>query len=335
MKALTTTLAVASLLAVTLTAFAPPAAKGASVCPDAMPIVDHFESGGLFAYTVEPGLGDAVRLSGPTVVCRAPVVVPPECYMRGFATIDAIPTEMVALELSGTSVGGIPIRTHESPTRPSTGAVGPITLRCDRATGMISFARPAESFFDIFVEVELEGMPFGSQRPFEVTNTICGLPAGPENIQPCQPGAYRHTGARVGFVAGPGLPPTMHSDPSCHLPFFVPSPPPAECGSAAGSRPDGRATGATFRIFASDVSLAPATGASTTGVSYAAAHFVSVQTLPWQSSNGVWYADVVVLPTPAAPACAGGGSTPIDVKVALARGGAVSPITVHADYCVA
>lgn len=127
---------------------------------------DYFESRAQVFVTPVPGCATDVILldvvvEGPTLVRRsAPTVLP-----SGQPHID---TEIVSMSL--TSTGGPPITINEDPDRPSTGAV----TAQDPGTDF-----PADSFFDVFVEVDigfLPGVTFENIAPVHMQSVIYSLP---------------------------------------------------------------------------------------------------------------------------------------------------------------
>lgn len=73
--------------------------------------------------------------------------------------------EMLSMDLRGNSPQG-PFRLRESPSRPSMGSI--------RSPGFDTF--PAQSFFDVFVEIELQTQTLCNQQPFHMVATIQGVP---------------------------------------------------------------------------------------------------------------------------------------------------------------
>ncbi len=103
--------------------------------------VDEFPSGALLTLDV-PGSGPAhVTLNGPSRVQRSD---PQDTDGDGRMEIE---TELLSMNLSGMSPLG-PMRLRESPTRASLG-------RIVQQTSGVDF--PADSFFDVFFEVSLDG----------------------------------------------------------------------------------------------------------------------------------------------------------------------------------
>ena len=104
-----------------------------------------------------------VTLNGPTQIERGPVLP---------GMFDQIQTEIVEMELSGTSLLG-PIFVYESPTLDSTGLIEEQT---NSTPGTLEF--PADSFFDIFFEIDLPdlGMTLHNNDPFHIECKIDEIP---------------------------------------------------------------------------------------------------------------------------------------------------------------
>ncbi len=105
-----------------------------------------------------------VSFSGPTVVNRAdPELGPGGLYQ--------IPTEMISMDLDG-SFGFVNATIHESATRSSVGLVRELTPGGAPGTFL------ADSFFDVFFEIEIEGGPtFYNRDPaYLYTGTISEVP---------------------------------------------------------------------------------------------------------------------------------------------------------------
>lgn len=105
----------------------------------------------------DPLVADEV-LEGPTTVRRGAPVTPPDGRTE-------IPTELVSMTLTGPTV-----TIREDPDRASTGLVKQLDAGLDF---------PADSFFDVFVEVELIAIPgvvFENLAPAHMTSRIWSLP---------------------------------------------------------------------------------------------------------------------------------------------------------------
>ena len=141
------------------------AVGGLSDCPNPDPTTcDSFDSGALVNVRLANSdelLG--VTLNGPTVIKRGPVIA---------GTLDNIQTEIVQLALSGSHPVLGQIFVSQSLTRPSEGK---ITEQENSSSGM-DF--PADSFFDIFFEVELTtlGVILHNQDPLHLECKIEEIP---------------------------------------------------------------------------------------------------------------------------------------------------------------
>ena len=117
---------------------------------------------------------------------------------------DEVPTEMVELNLTGLSptLGPILIRLH-----PSIASMGAIEETADLTTGVLDvppFGPPdstADSFFDIYFQVEVGGEVFYTIQPKRMSALITHKPPGPtdlyENLQDIQ--LYDAAGNATGF----------------------------------------------------------------------------------------------------------------------------------------
>lgn len=310
------------------------------------PIVNAFDSGGLFTYSVHtmlPGLPQgtgAVRLGGDTVVHRGRVdtsQIPTTCRGGGTASAEVVDTEIVALNLTGPAESGQRVDVRLRPGMRSTGQTGPFEIAYDCVNGQprnLRFAQPFLSFFDVWTQITIEGLgTFFNTTPFHVVNPqINGFPDQPddEGIGPCcgrvQPRPYRHAGAPPDLV-GAGIPLTMHADSACHLPFFVPIPAPDHCAGAPGQDPDGRYRTSPINIYVAGVAPEPIARVETMRVDYDPMAFRAVQVTPWADpdANGVHGAMVIWAPGPALPGCGGGGtfsaSLTVQAKLTFVRGG--------------
>ena len=117
--------------------------------PFPAPGCDEFDSGAQVNIDFSPIGGtepEIVTLNGPTRIHRGPVA-----DGDGDGR-DDVQTEIIGMSLTGTTSVG-PATVMQSPTRPSNGA---FEEQNNAATGTIDF--PADSFFDVFVEVDLPQM---------------------------------------------------------------------------------------------------------------------------------------------------------------------------------
>ena len=117
--------------------------------PFPAPGCEDFDSGAQVNLDFSPIGGtvpEVVTLNGPTRIARGPV------GDGDGDGRDGVDTEIVGMSLTGTTSVG-PATVMQSPTRPSDGA---FEEQNNAATGTIDF--PADSFFDVFVEVDLSQM---------------------------------------------------------------------------------------------------------------------------------------------------------------------------------
>lgn len=109
---------------------------------------------------------DSIDVAGPTKVERQPPFDP-----NPGVTPETIETEIVEMELTGSSplvVGPITVRVRPAPPAPpSTGQITEITPGIDF---------PAESFFDVTFEVELEALTLHSVDPITIKSDINDIP---------------------------------------------------------------------------------------------------------------------------------------------------------------
>ena len=108
------------------------------------------------------GDGETLTVTGPTTILRNDPYNPDDDHM----TID---TEIVAMSLTGTSSLLGPITVVESPTKLSTGAIRQQAISNDF---------PADSFFDVFIEIQTDGpySTYHNDDPVRVSTTIDRIP---------------------------------------------------------------------------------------------------------------------------------------------------------------
>ena len=159
-------------------------------CPNADPnSCDSFDSGAL----VNVGIVGSdelfgVTLNGPTVIKRSDVVS---------GALDSVQTEIIQLDLAGTSaaLGDIHVTLASRPD-----STGKITEQ-QNSSAELDF--PADSFFDIFFEVELDGATLHNEEPLhleckieEIPPEFCAYePPIPEPIQ-----LFNDDGVKVAFI---------------------------------------------------------------------------------------------------------------------------------------
>ncbi|MBI3960360.1 MAG: hypothetical protein HY328_16220 [Chloroflexi bacterium] len=121
---------------------------------------DTFDSGA----QVEIDLGEfgieRLLLNGPTTIQRGEPHFPPS------STTKTIDTEILSMDLTGQSPKLGPIRLRESPTRASTGTVSQQTPGADF---------PANSFFDVFVEIDTSLGTLHNEQPIRMQCSSLGL----------------------------------------------------------------------------------------------------------------------------------------------------------------
>ena len=117
--------------------------------------VDHFETSIGVAEVICPNLSDIVTLAGPTTVeVDLGAIGDPDGNAR-----EQVPTEIVAMQLTGMSpvLGAVVVR--ESPTRASLGEIEELSNATPGVLDIPPFtaAGAADSFFDVFFEVQILG----------------------------------------------------------------------------------------------------------------------------------------------------------------------------------
>jgi hypothetical protein len=146
-------------------------------------VTDTFTFSGSVQISI-PGVGtDTVAVSGPTSVTRSTVA---DTDANG---LDEIQTEVVSMGLAGNSAMFGPVYLSESATRVSNGK---IEESANIVPGSVDF--PASSFFDVFVTIELSGLPIYqssgySYDPVKIQGISSGLPLnhGDLYVGPPQP----------------------------------------------------------------------------------------------------------------------------------------------------
>jgi hypothetical protein len=133
-----------------------------------VPGCDEFDSGAQVNVEINlTGDSSAVTLNGPTVVQRGPVG---DADQDG---LDDVQTEIVQLDLTGTSSLLGPVEVRLSPDTPSLGA---FEDQENDIPGAIDF--PADSFFDVFFEIALpeRALTLHNEDPFRIECKIEGIP---------------------------------------------------------------------------------------------------------------------------------------------------------------
>jgi len=111
-------------------------------------------------HVVLAGSALPIKVQGLVIVKRDPPIPAPR----------TIPTEIIQMELVGSHPQIGPIRIRAGTTfglPPSTGRITPITPTKDF---------PAESFFDVFIEIEIQGIPLTNVEPFRVEGVVNKIP---------------------------------------------------------------------------------------------------------------------------------------------------------------
>ena len=158
-------------------------------CPNDPATCDSFDSGAL----VNVGIVGSdelfgVTLNGPTVIKRSAVVG---------GALDSVQTEIIQLDLAGTSTELGDIQVTLAPQPASTGKI----TEQENDTGELDF--PADSFFDIYFEVELEGTTLHNEEPLhleckieQIPPELCAYePPIPEPIQ-----LFNTDGVKIAFI---------------------------------------------------------------------------------------------------------------------------------------
>ena len=124
---------------------------------------DSFPSGANVTISINGAGSDNVTLNGPSTMHRSDPCV--GCGPGGRDTID---TQMVSMQLTGSSSIFGPVMIRESPSRPSLGRITQQQPGTDF---------PADSFFDVFVE--LANTPLGTlhnEQPIHMQSVINAIP---------------------------------------------------------------------------------------------------------------------------------------------------------------
>jgi hypothetical protein len=133
-----------------------------------LPGCDEFDSGAQVNIEINvSGDTSAVTLNGPTTIQRGPIG---DTEPNG---LDDVQTEIIQLDLTGVSPLLGPVVVRQSPQRRSLGA---IEEQENRIQGPLDF--PAESFFDVFFEIELPdaGLVLHNTDPFRLECKIDEIP---------------------------------------------------------------------------------------------------------------------------------------------------------------
>ena len=154
--------------------------------------IDHFpNTRALIGIQLPDGTVETVRLAGPsTAHVHLGELGDPDENGR-----EQVPTEMVQLELKGEhpDLGSVILRLRDPELPPYKHSTGEIEENVNRTSGVLDippFAEigTADSFFDIFFEVEVGGMVLHSQTPSRMESTISHKPPAPGNTYDKPPG---------------------------------------------------------------------------------------------------------------------------------------------------
>jgi hypothetical protein len=147
------------------------------------------------------GFNETIVANGPTVVARGTPYDPGDGHIK-------IDTEIVSMQLTGTSVHVGPIVITESASRTSNGAIQQLSPGVDF---------PASSFFDVFVDLRIDSVhiTLHNDDPAFMTSTIYGIPPwgatyyGPPNPVPLRNesgytfGSILHVSHKIEFLPAP------------------------------------------------------------------------------------------------------------------------------------
>jgi hypothetical protein len=121
---------------------------------------DIFDSGAQVEIDLGNSGSERLLLNGPTTVQRS------DPYTPLTSTVKTIDTEILSMDLVGQSPTLGTLRLRESPTRPSTGKVTQQRPGSDF---------PANSFFDVFVEIDTSLGTLHNEEPIRVQCSASGL----------------------------------------------------------------------------------------------------------------------------------------------------------------
>ncbi len=181
--------------------------------------VDHFpESQALVGIQMADGTVEGLRLIGPTTV---------HVFLDELADWDGdgreqVPTEMVELELHGNSplLGPVALRLRDPslpPFRRSTGEIEENVNNTQAVLDVPPFAPvgTADSFFDVFFEVEVAGLILYADVPSRMESTITHKPPGPGT-------AYDKPPGHIPLLAEDGTPTGLYLTQANHTPQPAP-----------------------------------------------------------------------------------------------------------------
>ena len=129
------------------------------------------------------GGSERISLAGPAT---AQVMIPPDGWA---ADTDGngreqVTTRMMELDLTGTSPTLGPVHVTLNPTRPSLGQIEELTNNTPGTLDLPPFTASgtAESFFDIFVEIEVGGVVLLHEVPLRIATVITHKPPAPGEV---------------------------------------------------------------------------------------------------------------------------------------------------------
>jgi len=188
---------------------APVSASGSVLSAIAPPEIeiDFFpESRALVGIRMPDGNMETVRLNGPTEVH----VQLGELGDNDDDGLESVPTEIVALSLTGNSptLGAVVLRLRDQNLPPFRQSLGEIEENENNTNGILDVppftaAGTADSFFDVFFEVEVLGLVLHSEIPSRMESTITHKPPAPGNTYDKPPGhipLFHENGEPSGIV---------------------------------------------------------------------------------------------------------------------------------------
>ena len=201
-----------------------------------LPEVDFFPFS-LAQVVIEAGdLVETVKLSGPTLV-KVAINPDGQAVDHDLDGREQVQTEMVQLQLSGmSSLGPVQVRLRDAHEEPFSGSFGEIEENQNNTKGILDLppftpTGSADSFFDIFLEVELGGQVYHTLQPKRMTSLITYKPPGPgepyENPDKLQ--LYNEQGQPTGIFIGPARhipnpPIRLHDFPSAQADLALVTP---------------------------------------------------------------------------------------------------------------
>jgi hypothetical protein len=152
------------------------------------PEIDHFPNSSAVVDVMLPdGTVHTVNLSGPTTV-QVWVGEQGQADDSNGNGLDEVETEMVQLELTGSSpMGPVVMRLADPSRHPGLRSVGMIEETANTQAGRLDLppfapSGSADSFFDVFFEVELTGRTYHAHQPKKMRTRITHKPPGPGTV---------------------------------------------------------------------------------------------------------------------------------------------------------